>query len=74
MHERFGFTANGYQTWDMEDIVTLGQQTYGCPFFASRTLAKGAEIVFCPYNYVTDPGIREAMDIQLQGSIVICLL
>ena len=27
-----------------------------CPYFAARSLAQEAEIVFCPYNYLIDPG------------------
>lgn len=28
----------------------------GCSYFASRALAAEASIVFCPYNYIIDPG------------------
>jgi len=27
----------------------------GCPYFASRSLAHSAEVIFCPYNYLIDP-------------------
>ena len=29
-----------------------------CPYFATRNLLEEAEIVFCPYNYLIDPKIR----------------
>ncbi|KAG0244286.1 Fanconi anemia group J protein [Mortierella sp. GBA43] len=42
-----------------------------CPYFASRSLAEQAELVFCPYNYLIDPHICKAMDIDLRNAIVI---
>lgn len=43
------------RVWDIEDLVTLGKKVKGCPFYASRKLYEGAEVVFCPYNYIIDP-------------------
>lgn len=42
-----------------------------CPYYLSRALAKDAEIVFCPYNYVLDPSIRNAMEIDIKDSVVV---
>ena len=42
-----------------------------CPYYLSRALAKHAEIVFTPYNYLLDPDIRSAMGIDLTDSIVV---
>lgn len=42
-----------------------------CPYYLSRALAKKAEIVFCPYNYLLDPIIRDAVGIDLSDSIVV---
>jgi hypothetical protein len=42
-----------------------------CPYYLSRNLAKHAELVFAPYNYVLDPFIRERLDINLEGSVVV---
>lgn len=44
------------QIWDIEDLVKLGGETQACPYFASRALADDADLVFCPYNYIIDPG------------------
>lgn len=30
-----------------------------CPYFATRGLVEEADIVFCPYNYLIDPIIRD---------------
>jgi Rad3-related DNA helicase len=45
----------------------------GCPYFAARSLTPTADVIFCPYNYLLDPGIRRGMslDALMAGSIVI---
>ncbi|XP_032563587.1 Fanconi anemia group J protein isoform X2 [Chiroxiphia lanceolata] len=60
-----------YQAWDIEDLVSLGRKLRACAYFAARELMVGADIVFCPYNYLLDPQIRESMDINLKGQVVI---
>lgn len=57
--------------WDIEDLVVVGREQSACPYFAARDLMLEAEIVFCPYNYLVDPNIRQSMQIQLEGHIVI---
>ncbi|KAJ1911507.1 hypothetical protein IWQ60_010100 [Tieghemiomyces parasiticus] len=57
--------------WDLEDLIKLQMSRKGCPYYATRELADDAEIVFCPYNYLVDPLIRQATGIELEGSIVI---
>ncbi|KAF9398539.1 Fanconi anemia group J protein [Mortierella sp. AD011] len=53
--------------FDDSDLALLA----ACPYFASRTLALEAELIFCPYSYLIDPHIRKAMEIDLENSIVI---
>jgi Rad3-related DNA helicase len=55
----------------MEDMFSLGKKVRGCSYFASRMMSLNAEIIFCPYNYIVDPNLRDIMDIQLEGSVVI---
>ncbi|XP_072750132.1 Fanconi anemia group J protein homolog isoform X2 [Anoplolepis gracilipes] len=63
---------NGLQRpWDIEDLISLGQEIRTCPYFGARSLMDNAEIIFCPYNYIVDPNIRESMQINLKGDIVI---
>ncbi|KAI8876857.1 DNA repair helicase [Backusella circina FSU 941] len=57
--------------WDIEDLVRLGREVNGCPYFASRALAKEADVVFCPYNYLIDPSIKASLNIDLDNDIVI---
>ncbi|XP_059511400.1 Fanconi anemia group J protein isoform X1 [Stegostoma tigrinum] len=57
--------------WDIEELVSLGKKLRSCPYFVSRELMQEADIVFCPYNYLMDPQIRESMKINLKDQIVI---
>ena len=57
--------------WDLEDLVNLGRRVRACPYYSSRELITSASIIFCPYNYLVDPGIRSHMSINLNGQILI---
>ncbi|KAJ2940175.1 hypothetical protein O0L34_g11739 [Tuta absoluta] len=57
--------------FDLEDLVTKGQEILACPYYAARNMAQEAQIVFCPYNYLIEPGIRNSMNISLEDNIVI---
>ncbi|XP_056296575.1 Fanconi anemia group J protein isoform X3 [Pseudoliparis swirei] len=57
--------------WDIEDFVALGKRIRSCSYYAARELMQEASIIFCPYNYLLDPMIRESMEINLEGQIVV---
>ncbi|XP_052051090.1 Fanconi anemia group J protein isoform X2 [Apodemus sylvaticus] len=59
------------KAWDIEDLVSLGRKLKACPYYTARELIDDADIVFCPYNYLLDPQIRESMDIKLKEQVVI---
>ncbi|KAJ2120345.1 hypothetical protein IW147_005155 [Coemansia sp. RSA 720] len=59
------------EIWDLEDIVSVARPLVACPYYASRELAATAKLVFCPYNYILDPAVRNAAGIELEGNIVI---
>lgn len=58
---------------DIEDLKKFGKTNRTCPYFLSRTLVKSAHIVFCPYNYLLEPGIRKAtsLDRYLKDALLI---
>ena len=56
---------------DMEDIRAEDGAGGGCPFFATRQLAEGASLIFAPYNYIFDPGVRAAMNIEVKDAAII---
>ncbi|XP_046718916.1 Fanconi anemia group J protein isoform X1 [Silurus meridionalis] len=60
-----------HQAWDIEELVSLGSKLRSCAYYAARELMQDACIVFCPYNYLLDPLIRDSMDINLKGQIVV---
>lgn len=47
--------------WDIEDLYSFGKDIGTCPYFGARSLMDQAEIIFCPYNYIVDPHIRESV-------------
>ncbi|XP_038212814.1 Fanconi anemia group J protein homolog isoform X2 [Zerene cesonia] len=57
--------------FDLEDLVMAGEQLKACPYYAARELANAANIVFCPYNYLIEPSIRESMQINVTDNIII---
>lgn len=56
---------------DIEDLVKVGHTVKGCSYFAARDMALEAQLVFCPYNYILNPIIRRAMEVDVKGDIVI---
>uniref|UniRef100_A0A8C1PNA1 DNA 5'-3' helicase n=1 Tax=Cyprinus carpio TaxID=7962 RepID=A0A8C1PNA1_CYPCA len=60
-----------HHAWDIEDLVRLGGKLRSCAYYAARELMQDACIVFCPYNYLLDPLIRESMEINLKEQIVV---
>jgi len=59
------------EAWDLEDLVKVGKKVRACPYFASRELMAKADVVFCPYNYLVEPIIRQSLDIKLRGQVLI---
>ncbi|KAL1219740.1 Regulator of telomere elongation helicase 1 [Cardamine amara subsp. amara] len=56
---------------DIEDLVKVGKNVRGCPYFASWSLAENAQLVFCPYSYIVNPVIRAGVEVDLKGAIII---
>ncbi|XP_055586273.1 regulator of telomere elongation helicase 1 homolog [Uranotaenia lowii] len=56
---------------DIEDLVKVGTKLRVCPFFTSKELIEHADILFMPYNYLLDPKIRKANNLELSNTIII---
>lgn len=57
---------------DIEDLREFGSSNNGCPYFTSQAiLESGAQLIFCPYQYVVNPGMRETLGINIEGSIIV---
>ncbi|KAF7994684.1 hypothetical protein HCN44_004156 [Aphidius gifuensis] len=66
------FDKVGLETpFDIEDLVTVGKDNGCCPYFAARDLMQFSDIIFCPYNYLIDPSIRQSMSITLKDNVII---
>lgn len=50
--------------YDIEDIIKVGKRNTLCPYFSLRHLLQQSDIIFCPYNYLIDPIIRESVSID----------
>lgn len=59
------------QVHDIEDLCSLGTSHLACPFYGAKVLAKNADIIFAPYNYIVDPIIRSTLSIDLRGAIIV---
>lgn len=56
---------------DIEDLVKVGQAVKGCSYYAARSMADDAQLVFCPYSYIINPVIRGAMEVDIIGAILV---
>jgi chromosome transmission fidelity protein 1 len=56
---------------DIEQLVQKGRQMNACPYYASRKAIEDAQIVIIPYNTLLHSSTREAINIQLENSVVI---
>ncbi|XP_065880332.1 uncharacterized protein [Euphorbia lathyris] len=60
-----------HEVHDIEDLVKVGKVVKGCSYYAARSMAVDAQLVFCPYNYIMNPVIRGAMEVDIKGSIIV---
>lgn len=56
---------------DIEEMVGLGKSGEECPYFATRSSIRHAELVVLPYNTLLHEDTRKALGIDLRGQIVI---
>ncbi|KAI0157141.1 DNA repair helicase [Hypoxylon sp. FL1284] len=56
---------------DIEDLFELGKKLQICPYYASRTAVPSAEIITLPYPLLLQKTARDALGIDLDGSVVI---
>ncbi|XP_040948596.1 Fanconi anemia group J protein [Gossypium hirsutum] len=60
-----------HEAHDIEDIVKIGQVVKGCAYYAARSMADDAQLIFCPYSYIINLVIRGAMDVDIKGAIIV---
>ena len=70
--------------WDLKDVTLrlppilsigdlrrIGSARRICPYFLARKLVETSLVVVAPYQYVFDPVIREKVNLQLAGKILV---
>ncbi|XP_076473063.1 uncharacterized protein LOC143302332 [Babylonia areolata] len=60
-----------HTAWDLEDLIDVLKKKKACPYFVSRGIKEQSDLIICPYNYLVDPLIRDSMEINLKGQIVL---
>ncbi|GMS89829.1 hypothetical protein PENTCL1PPCAC_12004, partial [Pristionchus entomophagus] len=67
--------SKGADVFDIDALVEALGEDDGpqlCPYFsATRILTQDADIIFCPFNYMIDPIIRDMSDVHLKDAVVI---
>ncbi|KAG0717309.1 ATP-dependent DNA helicase DDX11 [Chionoecetes opilio] len=56
---------------DIEQLVGLGKETSSCPYYATRSAIRDAQVVVLPYNTLLHRPTRESYGINLRGNVVI---
>ena len=56
---------------DIEDLHKEAQRKQLCPYFNQKDRLAGADLIFMPYNYLIDSGIRENFNISFANTIII---
>lgn len=47
--------------FDLNILRKKGEELTACPYYAARYMKENANIVFCPYNFLIDPTIRNSV-------------
>lgn len=56
---------------DIEDLVHLGRSVGTCPYYGSRSLVQGADLIVLPYQSLLSKSSRESLGLVLKNSIII---
>ncbi|KAK1360168.1 DNA helicase [Heracleum sosnowskyi] len=56
---------------DIEDLVHLGTKLGACPYYGSRSMVPGADLVILPYQSLLSKSSRESLGLNLKNNIVI---
>uniref|UniRef100_A0A8C2V5Z1 DEAD/H-box helicase 11 n=1 Tax=Chinchilla lanigera TaxID=34839 RepID=A0A8C2V5Z1_CHILA len=56
---------------DMEQLLALGREARGCPYYGSRLAIPAAQLVVLPYPMLLHAATRQAAGVRLQGQVVI---
>lgn len=68
----YAHTCSSFIVWYLKKIYQYTAFYFsGCSYFAALSMADDADLVFCPYSYIINPVVRKAMDVDINGAIII---
>lgn len=56
---------------DIEDLVRIGRNVGGCPYYGSRRMMPTADLVVLPYQSLLSKSSRESLGLNLKDSVII---
>ncbi|KAK6124986.1 hypothetical protein DH2020_041260 [Rehmannia glutinosa] len=56
---------------DIEDLVRIGRNLGGCPYYGSRRMMPTADLVVLPYQSLLSKSSRESLGLNLKHSVII---
>ncbi|KAI3455429.1 hypothetical protein Pfo_012092 [Paulownia fortunei] len=56
---------------DIEDLVHIGRNLGGCPYYGSRRMMPTADLVVLPYQSLLSKSSRESLGLNLKDSVII---
>ena len=65
----WNFVLNSFvRIRDIEELVSLGEEVRGCPYYSTRRAVRAAQVVCMPYNVLLQADLRSSMGIRLERS------
>ncbi|KAF5739144.1 hypothetical protein HS088_TW12G00344 [Tripterygium wilfordii] len=71
LQRQFRSEASHNGALDIEDLIQLGRSLGTCPYYASRSMVLGADLVVLPYQSLLSKSSRESLGLNLKNNIVI---
>ncbi|KAL0215129.1 hypothetical protein P9112_007313 [Eukaryota sp. TZLM1-RC] len=60
-----------FNSLNIEDFARVCEERNFCPYLTSRSLAKEADVILMPYNYLLSSSARNQLKFDLKNSIII---
>ncbi|XP_057773049.1 uncharacterized protein LOC130992440 [Salvia miltiorrhiza] len=69
--EEFANEIIQMEALDIEDLVHIGRDIGGCPYYGSRKMLPAADLVVLPYQSLLSKSSRESLGLNLKDSVII---
>ena len=61
-----------YEAQDIESVQMISKEMHTCGYYAARAAVEEAELICLPYSMLLQKSSREALGIDVKGSVIIC--